>query len=250
MIPPARECVFPETHRLIPTKYSRPRYGQPGTVLACLTEDEGELQDLAELDGATNARLLGEEGLLSGIGVHELLYGVAYSEIVNASFTHAAPQGGRINNNRRGAWYAGIERETSIAEVAFHKLEQLREVNWQFEEVSTCDDYLADFAAEFHDLRGGSTRLRKYLSAGPIPECYREPQQLASELLERGSNGIVYPSVRRPTGICIVCFRPVLVYHVRLAACLEFSLHADRAFTQDQVREVKSPAHPASSKKR
>jgi len=231
MIPPVRAGVFPDTHRLIPSRYSR-----DGTVLARLTEDESELQDLVELDGATNARLLGEEGLLAGIGVHELLYGVAYSEIVNASFT---PEGGRFNNSRRGAWYAGLERETSIAEVAFHKLEQLREVDWQFEEVSTCDDYLADFAAEFHDLGGNSPAGRKYLKSGPIPECYRAPQQLAADLLERGSNGIVYPSVRNQGGICVACFRPALVYHVRKAARLEFSLHAGRVFTPSQVREVK-----------
>ena len=97
-------------------------------MLAALADNDAEVRDLIELDGATNARLLGEEGLLPGIGVHELLYGVAYSEIVNAAFTHAAPRGGRFNSNLRGAWYAGLERETSIAEVAFHKLEQLREV--------------------------------------------------------------------------------------------------------------------------
>ena len=245
MNPPVRECAFSSTHRLIPSKYST-----EGTVLAQLTDDDREVQELVELDGATNARLLGEEGLLPGIGVHELLYGVAYSQIVNASFTHAAPQGGRFNNNRRGAWYAGLERETSVAEVAFHKLEQLREIDWKFEEVSTCDDYLADFATQFHDLRGVSPGFRKHLKPGPIPECYREPQQLAAELLERGSNGIVYPSVRRHSGTCIVCFRPVLVYHVRLAARLEFSLHAGRAFTADQVREVKPSTRRPGTKRR
>ncbi len=219
-------------------------------VLAQLTGEEREIEDLAELDGATNARLLGEEGLLSEIGVYELLYGVAYSEIVNASFTHAAPRGGRFNNSHRGAWYAGLQRETSIAEVAFHKLEQLREVDWKLEEVSTYDDYLADFAAEFHDLRGDAPRFRRFLRPGPIPECYAESQQFAGDLLERGSNGVVYPSVRRMGGTCVACFRPVLVYHVRTAARLEFSLHAGRAFTVSQVREVKPRAHFAVAKKR
>jgi hypothetical protein len=54
---------------------------------AQLAEDASEVQALQELDGATNARLLGEQGLLAGIGVHELLYGVRYSEIVNAAPT-------------------------------------------------------------------------------------------------------------------------------------------------------------------
>ncbi len=231
--PPVRECSFRGAHRLIPSKYSA-----EGTVLAELADNGAELRDLIELDGATNARLLGEEGLLPGIGVYELLFGVAYSEIVNAAFTHAAPRGGRFNSNLRGAWYAGLERETSIAEVAFHKLEQLREVDWPYEEISTCDDYLADFAAEFHDLRGGATRFARFLRPGPIPECYQPSQQLAAGLLEHGANGIVYPSVRRAGGTCVACFRPVLVYHVRREARLEFRLHARHDFTANRVRRV------------
>ena len=124
-------------------------------------------------------------------------------------------------------------------------------MDWKFEEVSTCDDYLADFAAGFHDMRGVLLRrFRKYLKPGPIPECYGESQQLAAELIHRGSNGIVYPSVRPAGGTCIVCFRPVLVYHVRLAARLEFRLHAERSFTAGQVREVRpaSHGHPRSLK--
>lgn len=233
MIPPIHECSFPDTHRLIPSKYS-----PEGTVLSELADNERELQHLIELDGATNARLLGEAGLLPDIGVHELLYGVAYSEIVNASFTHAALRGGRFNSSRRGAWYAGLDRETSIAEVAFHKIEQLREVDWQFEEISTCDDYLADFAADFHDLRGKNPRARKYLRPGPIPQCYQASQQLAADLMMHGSNGIVFPSVRQVGGSCVVCFRPALVYHVRRASRLEFRLRSSRRFTPDQVAEV------------
>lgn len=233
LTPPLRACSFRGAHRLIPSKYSA-----EGTVLAALADNDAALRDLIELDGATNTRLLGEEGLLPGIGVHELLFGVAYSQIVNAAFTHAAPRGGRFNSNLRGAWYAGLERETSIAEIAFHKLEQLREVDWPHEEISTCDDYLADFAAEFHDLRGGAPRFVRFLRAGPIPECYQLSQQLSAGLLEQGANGIVYPSVRRAGGTCVVCFRPALVYHVRRDARLEFRLHARHAFTANRVRRV------------
>lgn len=233
MNPPLRDCAFIETHRLIPSKYS-----EEGTVLADLADTGSELQALVELDGATNARLLGEAGLLPEIGVHELLYGVAYSHIVNASFTHAAPSGGRFNSSRRGAWYAGLERETSIAEVVFHKRAQLREIAWAEDEVFTCDDYLADFAARFHDLRGPGTRGKKYLRPGPIPACYAEPQRLAADLLEQGGNGIVYPSVRRAGGTCVVCLRPALVYHVRRGARLEMRVHADEPFTAERVREV------------
>ena len=222
-----------DTHRLIPSKYS-----DTGTVLSRLTEDQATLDALVELDGATNARLLGEEGLLPGIGVHELVYGVGYAHIVNAAFTHASPEGGRFNNSRRGAWYAGLERETSIAEVAFHKLRQLEEIDWKGEEVSTYDDYLADFATEMHDLRRPAAEFESLLKPQPIPECYAEPQQLAAELLANQSNGIVYPSVRRRAGTCIACFRPALVYHVRRDARLEFSVQVGRPLRRGSIKEV------------
>lgn len=240
MKPTRRDISLTDTHRLIPSKYS-----PTGTVLSELSE-EGEdefVRDLVSIDAATNIHLKADEGLLPGIGIHELVYGVSYSTVVNAAFVHASPYGGRFNTSERGAWYAGVERETSMAEVAFHKLWQLEEVSWSDEEVSTYDDYLADFRAEFESIFSENKRaFADFLRPEPIPECYRKPQELASELIARGSNGILYPSVRRPGGSCVVCFRPALVYHVRREARLEFRLKAGCRFTASQVRKVAIPS--------
>lgn len=233
-IPPEREFRLKDTHRLIPSKHS-----DLGTVLSRLVEDQESLGELMELDSATNDRLLGEEGLLPGIGVHELVYGIRYAHIVNAAFTHPAPAGSRFNSNQRGAWYAATDRATSAAEVAFHKLLQLEEIRWEREETGTYDDYVADFSAEFHDLRGLNPQYRKYLQPAPVPDCYAEPQKLAAALLERQSNGIVYSSVRRKNETCLACFRPALVYNVRQASRFEFLLLAGRNFAENQMREVK-----------
>lgn len=237
---PRRDASLTDTHRLIPSRYS-----VSGTVLSELAEDGEDdfVRDLISIDAATNTRLKADEGLLPGISIHELVYGTNYSNIVNAAFTHASPFGGRFNTSERGAWYAGLERETSIAEIAFHKLRELEEVSWSEEEISTCDDYLADFYAEFETMQGKrSPEFADYLKPGPIPECYAKSQRLASELIEAGSNGIIYPSVRRSRGTCVVCFRPALVYHVRRDARLEFRLRAGRRFAGSQVREVRIPA--------
>lgn len=190
-----------ETHRLVPSRHNEE------SVLNRLAEDEGELQELFELDGATNDRLLGEANLLPGISVHELLFGVAYAHIVNAAFTHAHPGGSRFNGPERGAWYAAFELETAEAEIAFHKAQELNEIRWTEPETFPFHDYLADFRADFHDIRGDSRCLS--------PNSYEESQNLARELLSAGSAGIVYPSVRRSTGTCLVCFRPALVTNVR-----------------------------------
>ncbi len=175
-----------------------------------MAENDEQLQQLFELEGATNDRLLGEANLLPGISIHELLFGVTYAHIVNAAFTHAHPFGSRFNGPERGAWYAAFELQTAQAEVAFHKAQELLEINWTEPETFTFDDYLADFRAEFHDIRGDAG-FADCLS----PTSYARSQRLAGELLASGSTGIAYPSVRQGGGICIVCFRPALVTNVR-----------------------------------
>ena len=237
VLPPVAEVHLRATHRLIPSKYS-----ESGTVLSRLTDDDRTLSELMQLDSATNDRLLGEEGQLPGISVHELVYGIEYAHIVNAAFTHASPDGGRFNGSDRGAWYAGLDRETALIEVAFHKQRQLEEVNWPEEELSTFDDYLADFTMPVHDLTPVRPQFKKYLRSGPIPACYAEPQKLAAELLAGQSNGILYPSVRHAGGRCLVCFRPALVYHVRRGDRLQFGLRVGATFSPRQVRKVAIPA--------
>ncbi len=232
---PIGDLRLRDTHRLIPSRFS-----PAGTVLSRLAASPNTLGTLMELDDATNDRFLGEEGLLSGIGIHELVYGVRYAHIVNAAFTHASPAGGRFNSATRGAWYAAVDRPTALAEVAFHRTRQLEEIDWALPEAATVDDYLADIVTPLHDLRSPQTPspFTTYLEPDPIPACYAAPQQLAASLLRERSNGIVYPSVRRAGGTCIACFRPPLVYNVRRAARLELTLTANRPFRPAQAREI------------
>ncbi len=201
-----------DTHRLVPSRYSDP------TVLERLAEDEHHLRDLFEIEGATNERLLGESNLLPGIGVQELLFGVFRAGIVNAAFTHAHPAGSRFNGPERGAWYAAFELRTARAEVAFHKAQELREIDWREPETFVFDDYMADFRTEFHDLRGDAAY------AGCLdPDSYLQSHNLARELLAAGSAGIVYPSVRDRGGTCLACFRPALVTNVRRGRSLKLT---------------------------
>jgi RES domain-containing protein len=193
-----------DTHRLIPSRHS------DRSVLTRLADSGQELQDLFALDGATNDRMLGEANLLPGISVHELLFGVAYAHIVNAAFTHAPPGGSRFNGPERGAWYAAFELRTAQEEIAFHKAQELQEIKWTEPETFTFDDYLADFRADFHDIRDDAA-CANCLN----PTIYTSSRRLARELLAAGSAGVVYPSVRCSGGTCIVCFRPALVANVR-----------------------------------
>ncbi|HTZ33794.1 MAG TPA: RES family NAD+ phosphorylase [Methylomirabilota bacterium] len=203
------------THRLIPYHYSD--RGRP--ILNLIAEDDEDmLSDLIELEGATNDRLLGESGRLPGISTVELVSGFPLAHIVNASFTHANPAGGRFNGPERGAWYAGFLMATAQAEVAFHRARWLQEAGWREMEVSQYIDYEADFRHEFHDIRSDPA-FEDCLD----PKSYVSSQGLGHRLLMAGSAGLVYPSVRHASGTCVACFRPPLVQNVRGGAMVTFT---------------------------
>ena len=217
MVPKTTAISQDDTHRLIPNRY----YEEGESVLSRLGLPPAQMEHLFQLDDATNTRLAGEANLLPGITVHELVFGVPHYHIINAAFTHARPEGSRFSGPDRGTWYAGFSLKTAQAEVAFHYGEALREVNWREEETVDYREYLADFRGEFHDLRDYAPRgdYKKYLQ----PDSYRASQQLGRRLLDQGSAGVIYPSVRHAGGTCIACFRPAMVGNVREGARVTFT---------------------------
>lgn len=195
-------------------------------MLARLTGDLGDgdssLAAIFELDNATNDRLLAESRLAHGIDERELVFGIPSYRIINAAFCHPAPGGSRFNSEDRGAWYASFELKTSQAEVAYHRQLWLKETAWDGEDSADYLDFLADFRTEFHDLRDSPGAAKKYADC-LSPTSYAASQALAAQLLELGSGGIVYPSVRRRGGTCLACFRPALVMNVRKGDVFAFT---------------------------
>ena len=229
-------------HRLIPSRYS-----ESGTVLSSLAENEQELEDLILLDGATNDRVQGEERGFIGISTFELVYGIANAHIVNAAYTHPNESGSRFNDYTRGAWYAADRQEASIAEVVYHKSRRLSDIivpdapyRRPSRDVSTFDDWLADFRAQFHVLEPAED-FSEYLRSEPVPECYAASQALARRLLETGSNGVIYPSVRYQGANCVACFRPALVYNPHTSERLEITFQANKTGYDHSVRQVVEP---------
>lgn len=196
-----------DTCRLIPSRFA----DVEDSVLAPLAENDEVLRDLFDLDNATNERLRGESGLLPGIGMDELVFGVPNFRIINAAFTYARPEGSRFNDGERGAWYCAFAAETALAEVIFHKTVEYAEIR-HFDDSVSYQMLLADFSAGFHDLRGVDA-----CKACLDPDSYIASQALAAELMEQDSMGILYPSVRDPKGTNLACFRPALVGNVRKA---------------------------------
>ncbi|MCU1260011.1 MAG: hypothetical protein JWO80_2896 [Bryobacterales bacterium] len=208
--PPETELRLRNTNRLVPSRY-------PSTGILDRVARPEDLEAIIELDSWSNDRISTELGLLHRVPREEWVTGRPMSSVIMAAFCHAHAAGGRFNGPDRGAWYAGLTVETAHAEVIFHRTAELAEIG-VFETFVQERAYLADFRGRFHDIREGYETCHS-------PDTYEVSQKLGRDLLEGGSNGLIYRSVRHAGGLCIVCFRPKLVSNVRQGSHYEYRWH-------------------------
>ena len=208
LLPPTADLAQRDTVRLISTG----RLKAP--VLLPLAANHGALEDLAGLESVTNGRLQAQETGLPDLDPRELVFGRPGHTFINAAFTHTRPGGNRFNGEERGAWYCAFEAETSLDEVSYHLTRELEAID-RFENITDYAELIADFFGSFHDLRTVDRMTRPVLHDDPTV-AYAAGQAFAKRLrTEAASNGIVYPSVRRAGGTCLVAFRPDLIQNLR-----------------------------------
>jgi len=176
-----------------------------------------DLAAIIELEIWTNDRISAELGVLATIPHDEWVTGQPMASVVMAAFCHPHPDGGRFSDSARGTWYAARTLDTALAESIYRRTQELLEIGALDTRV-VMRLYRADFRATFHDLRANKPSLASLYH----PASYAASQPFARRLLESGSNGVVYRSVRHPGGQCLSCFRPRLVRHVRTAGHFEY----------------------------
>lgn len=201
--------AFPRTVRLVTTARLR------AAVLTELVDNEDELQTLAEIEGATSARLIAQDHGISGLAAKELVYDVPHAHFINASFAYAKPlQRNRFNGTDRGAWYAALDVITCLREVGFHLTTALADAG-DYNATVEYVEMFCSLAGDFLDLR----QVPDHPSLDPDKaRAYPIGNALADKTRAAGLNGIIYPSVRHPGGICIVALRPAAVQSVRQGA--------------------------------
>lgn len=203
-VPIVRDA-FARTIRLVTTARLR------DSVLKALADNESELAELAEIEGATSTRLIAEDHGLDAIAAEEFIYGVPHAAFINASFAYAKPREfNRFNGPSRGAWYAALDVHTCIAEVAFHMTEFLARTG-VYEATVDYAELFASLAGEYLDLREmpGHPSLNSDNTVG-----YRAGNALAEAVMARGVNGIIYPSLRHQGGTCFAVLWPHAVQSV------------------------------------
>jgi RES domain-containing protein len=199
-----------DTHRFVDAVFDR---DEP--ILAPLVDTADELSELDFLAQATNPRVLAEHRRDPDVMDHALVRGVPNASVINAAYSNPPGKhsgGGRFNSPRQGAWYAGVDLMTALTEVHFHRERRLISQTPDLPDTAfTFRAWLADFrtpmAVLHHDLH--PQLLDADISRYGISQAY------ADQVRAAGAGGIVYPSVRRKKGMCVVSFHAALVQNVR-----------------------------------
>ena len=127
----------------------------------------------------------------------------AGSTPIMAAFSHLNPEGSRFSDGSYGVYYAAHDLDTSIAEVSHHRAVFMARTREPAIDVDL-RLIVAALDAGLHDLRG----LRRSAPQLYDPGDYSAGRTLGRQLREAGSWGVLYHSVRHPSGLCAGVFRP------------------------------------------
>ena len=198
--PSLAAVVWRPSHRIVPSIF-------PPRGLFDAVADPADLDAVFALEALTNDRLREQLGHLRRIPPERRVSGPGTTPVMSA-FTHVHPDGGRFSTAKFGAYYAARELPTAIAETVYHRERFLRAskeppIDLQMR------SYLGNIRADLHDVRGGDwPRLHD-------PHSYAISQAFATRLRDKGSEGIVFDSVRKPGGQCVALFYPDLIGPVK-----------------------------------
>ena len=174
-----------------------------------------DVEIIAELEAATNPRVLDELGELSLVRPADRISGPGTTPIMTA-FTHTSDES-RFSDGTFGVYYAGLDEDTAIAETAYHRARFLQQSGLA-DEWLDMRTYTARVVASLDDIRPLSPRSRLY-----HPSDYSHARRYARKIYDADRlDGIVYRSVRRIAGACVAVFRPRCVRDCRIAGHLQY----------------------------
>ena len=173
--------------------------------------DPGDLDAVFFIEALTNDRLRDQAGDIALVSESERISGHGTTPIM-AAFTHLNPAGSRFTDGSYGVYYAAKDIDTAVEETKFHKIRFLSATNEPPIEIDM-RSYASDISDHFHDIRGLQIELPEIYASSP--DQYGYPQAFSKELRNKGSNGIVYDSVRHKDGECVAIFRPKVLSLVK-----------------------------------
>lgn len=199
---PTAKIEWRPCFRIVPSRF------QPINLFEDVA-DPADLEAVFQIEAMTNDRLREEVGDILLVAPEDRVSGPGSTPIM-AAFTHLNSDGDRFTNGTYGAFYARRTIETAIAETRYHRVRFLQATSEPAQELDM-RVYAVDLDADLHDIR----TMRGSHAACYHPGNYAVSQELALKLRGKGSNGIVYASVRDDDGECAAVFRPRLLSNCR-----------------------------------
>lgn len=182
-------------YRIVPTRY-------PTIYLFDRVADPDDFDALYALEALTNDRLREEVGMIDMVPREDRIVGPGSGPVM-AAFTHLNPNGSRFSNGSYGVFYAAHDRVTAIAETQYHHAQFLAATQQSALQLPM-RLYAVRIGAQLHDLRpDGAVPPEVYDKSS-----YLASQVLGSQLRQSGSAGVIYRSVRQPSGQCVGLFKP------------------------------------------
>ncbi|MGP3697545.1 RES family NAD+ phosphorylase [Rhodobacter sp. NSM] len=191
---PRRRVIWDRTHRIIRSRF-------PPIDLFEDIADPADWEAIASAEAKTNPRLRDNFGRLDLVPPARRVSGPGASWAM-APFIHVSPdRPSRFSDGSFGVYYAAETLETALIEVAHH--------HGRF---MTATAERPGWTSDFRQLIG---RLDADLEVvGPERaelldrHDYRAAQDFGARLREEGADGILYPSARAPSGLCVALFWP------------------------------------------
>jgi len=173
---------------------------------------------LISAEQKTNPRLMENVGNLDLVPPERRVGGPGASWLM-APFVHvSADRPSRFSRGRFGILYAARDFETALIETVHHHARFMARTNEPAGWTSQFREIVLDIGADLHDLRGGEPACAAALD----PDDYGVAQALGEQLRASASEGLVYPSVRRPGGDCAGLFWPDLASNPRQGRHLDY----------------------------
>ncbi len=192
--PPLHRLRWQRAYRIVASRF-------PPVGVFDAIADPDDLDAVFAIEALTNPRVREEWGELSNVPKARRVSGPGTTPLM-AAFTHVNPEGSRFSDGSYGVLYLSHKFETAVEETVYHRevfLAATREPPVDL----TMRCYVSAAYGELHDIRGG-------FRAEHDPASYAASRKLGARLRKRGSNGIVYDSVRRAGGECAALFYPDL----------------------------------------
>lgn len=184
------------THRIIRSRF-------PPIDLFEDIADPADWDAILSAEVKTNPRVAESVGMLDLVPEDRRVAGEGASWAM-APFTHTSTdRPSRFTDGSYGVYYAGDRIEVALFETMHHHGNFMAATSEEPGWVSDFRELVGSLDAELHDLR--ETPL-----TDPIYDetDYAIPQTVGAELRGKGSNGLVYTSVRYPDGLAVALFWP------------------------------------------